>query len=314
VPFGARGRLNAGAQERCAAYLAAQPIAGAAVWAHTGRGLHLDRETALAVIRSWREALPGKLLVAGAGAPPARFRRGPRGDRAYLDHARAMAELAATSGADLALVFPPLRFRERAPRDRRRLIAAYHAAVARAGLPAIAFYLYAAAGGVSYTAGELADILATPGVVAIKVATLDSVMTFQDLACQIERHFPGTVILTGEDRFLGYSLLRGADGALIGLGAACPAFQERLIAAARAARAGEPRAAAEFVARSRQADRFAECTFVAPMEGYIRRLLHALSVLGVIPTAAAHDPWFPPLGREERAAIARTVREISKEG
>ena len=49
-------------------YMQTQPIAGVAVWAHTGRGLHLTKDVARRVIEDWREALPDKPLIAGVGA------------------------------------------------------------------------------------------------------------------------------------------------------------------------------------------------------------------------------------------------------
>ena len=57
-------------------------------------------------------------------------------------------------------------------------------------------------------------ILDLPAVVGIKVATLDSVMTFQHVAEIVRRH-PGKLLITGEDRFLGYSIMMGADAAAL---------------------------------------------------------------------------------------------------
>ena len=75
-----------------------------------------------------------------------------------------------------------------------------------------------------------------PSVLGIKVATLDSVMTFQDLAALIDARAPDKVLITGEDRFLGYSLMCGARAALIGMGAACTTLQAELLASYREAR------------------------------------------------------------------------------
>jgi 4-hydroxy-tetrahydrodipicolinate synthase len=46
-------------------------------------------------------------------------------------------------------------------------------------------------------------------------------------------------------------------------------------------------------------DRLAEVLFIAPMEGYIGRILYALARLGVIPADAANDPWGPALTAPE---------------
>ena len=45
-----------------------------------------------------------------------------------------------------------------------------------------------------------------------KMATLDSVMTYQDVSRQLRERHPEKLFITGEDRFLGYSLRRGARG------------------------------------------------------------------------------------------------------
>ncbi len=82
----------------------------------------------------------------------------------------------------------------------------YHQRLSRE-LPVIAFWLYEAAGGVAYDDATLDAILALPNVVGIKVATLDSVMTFQRVAALVARH-PDKLLITGEDRFLGYSIMR----------------------------------------------------------------------------------------------------------
>src|SRR2546421_12812616 len=68
VPFDAEGRLHATAQESYLRHMAAQPLAGVAVWAHTGRGLVLDEATAKRVLADWRAALPDSVVVAGAGS------------------------------------------------------------------------------------------------------------------------------------------------------------------------------------------------------------------------------------------------------
>ena len=65
VPF--RGREPAAdAQRAYARWMAAQPVAGVAVWAHTGRGPHLSADQRRDVLAVWREALPNRLIVAGA--------------------------------------------------------------------------------------------------------------------------------------------------------------------------------------------------------------------------------------------------------
>jgi len=164
VPF--RGSVLAeDAQRAYARWMAAQPVVGVAVWAHTGRGPHLSAAQRRAVLAEWRGALAGKLIVAGVRSVE-------------------MALEAKRGGADALLAFPcaedPV---------------AHHAALARE-LPVIAFYLYEAAGGVAYDDATLHAILALPGVVGVKVATLDSVVTFQRIAALVDQH-PKALLITG---------------------------------------------------------------------------------------------------------------------
>ena len=268
VPF--RGsELDAAAQRAYARWMAAHPVAGVAVWAHTGRGPHLSAEQRREVLECWREALPDRVLVAGA-------------------RDITMAIEARRGRADALLAFPersdPVGYHRRLGRER----------------PVIAFYLYQAAGGVPYDEPTLHAILDLPEVVGIKVATLDSVMTFQRLAALMRSH-PDKVLVTGEDRFLGYSLMAGATSALVGMGAALPDVQADLLHAWR------DRQWDRFVALSAICDRLAQATFTQPMEGYIRRMLWAAAADGALPREACDDPWGPALPESEREAVEQAV-------
>jgi len=294
VPHRADGTFDAAAQDAYAAWMSDQPVAGVAVWAHTGRGLHLDRETAALVLSSWRVKLPaGRKLIAGVGARP-RVRESrqkmritppadPQGLTTFvIDSTLEMATDAKAAGADALLVYPPTLLKDLDDRDRR--IVQVHQELARVGLPVIAFYLYEAAGGVPYDGRVLDRLLALPHVAGIKVATLDSVVTFQDVAARVP---PDKLLVTGEDRFLGYSLMLGAKAALIGMGAARTALMAKLL---RAHQQGD---LAAFQKLSAAVDRFGAVTFRDPMEGYIRRMLAVLAVDGVIPVESSYDPWGP---------------------
>lgn len=259
------------AQRAYARWMAVQPVAGVAVWAHTGRGPHLSVEQRRSVLSTWRAALPDKVVVAGADS-------------------RAMARDAKTGGADVLLAFPqrdePVRYHETLGRE----------------LPVIAFFLYEAAGGVPYDDATLHAILELPRVIGIKVATLDSVMTFQRIAAVARAH-PDKLLITGEDRFLGYSLMMGAGAALIGMGAALTELQAELLAAYRA------RDVATFLRLTSLCDAFGATTFADPVDGYVQRILWALAAEGVIPDDACDDPWGPGLAPGEREAVRRAVRE-----
>jgi 4-hydroxy-tetrahydrodipicolinate synthase len=270
VPF--RGRtLAADAQQAYAGWMAGRRVAGVAVWAHTGRGPHLSADQRRAVLDTWRAALPDRLLVAGA---------------ATLEMGRAARQ----GGADLLLAFP-----------RAEDPVGWHAALS-AELPVMAFYLYDAAGGVAYDEATLRAILSLPRVVGIKVATLDSVMTFQRIAALVAAH-PDRLLVSGEDRFLGYSLMLGARAALVGMGSALTDLQIELLEAFRGPDL------ARFVQLSAAIDRFAQATFLAPMEGYVRRMLWAVAASGALPADACDDPWGPALAAVERERVTQAVQD-----
>jgi 4-hydroxy-tetrahydrodipicolinate synthase len=251
--------------------MATQLVAGVAVWAHTGRGPHLSAAQRRMVLDVWRAALPHKVIVAGANSVE-------------------MARDAKRGGADALLAFP-----------RRADTVAYHEALGRE-LPVIAFYLYEAAGGVNYDDATLHAILSLRSVFGIKVATLDSVMTFQRIAGVMRDH-PDKLLITGEDRFLGYSVMLGARAALVGMAAALTDIHAALLSTYAA------RDVHDFMPLAEKLDAFAQATFVEPMEGYIRRMLWALAADDVIPDEACDDPWGPPLPAAERDAVRRAVRE-----
>jgi 4-hydroxy-tetrahydrodipicolinate synthase len=170
----------------------------------------------------------------------------------------------------------------------------------------IAFYLYEAAGGVAYDDATLHAILELPRVVGVKVATLDSVVTFQRIAALARAH-PGKLLITGEDRFLGYSVLLGARAALIGMGAALTDLPARLLTAYRERDFGT------FLSLTSVLDAFGSTMFAAPVDGYVQRMLWALAADGVIPQEACDDPWGPALDAAERDAVREAVRE-AREG
>ncbi len=270
VPF--RGQeMDGAAQRNYARWMSGQPVGGVAIWAHTGRGPYLTAEQRREVLETWREALPDRVVVAGA-------------------RDITMAIEARRGKVDALLAFPqaadPVGYHRRLGRE----------------LPVIAFYLYEAAGGVAYDDATLHRIMELPEVIGIKVATLDSVMTFQRIAAVMRDH-PSKLLITGEDRFLGYSLLLGARAALVGMGAALTDLQADLV------RASVAEDWTRFVSLSELCDRFGAATFTEPMEGYIRRILWAAAAEGSLPPDSCDDPWGPPLPPSEREVVERVVRD-----
>lgn len=302
VPFAADGTLDEELHDRYAAWMAGQHIGGIAVWAHTGRGMKLDPEQRDRVLRDWRAAVVGKPIVCGVGVPESETLPTSPGLRteAALRCAAAVATQALRGGAEAVLVHPPKALADLP--DAADRIVEYHEAICAVGLPVIAFFLYEAAGGVSYSPELIERLLALDGVVGIKLATLDSVMTYQDVLATVGR-VPGALVITGEDRFLGYSLAAGASAALIGLGAAVTDCSVRLLQAKQSGQWDV------FYQLTSAVDAFAQATFVVPMEGYVQRMLWALEADGVF-SREAFDPWSPALAPEERDRVFAAVRQL----
>ena len=306
VPRRSNGVLHAEAQSAYAAWMARQRVGGVAVWAHTGRGLHLDAPTREQVLSAWRTAMPtGALIIAGCGVAT-EGEQLPSDPRRLTDEVVrrtiAMAETARSGGANALLVHPPWHLA--ALPDAAGRVLAVHDALAEVGLPLIAFVLYQRASGLEYDDALLDEVLALPHVAGVKLATLDSVMRFQTVASRVAATHPDRLLITGEDRFLGYSLMIGARCALIGMGAARTSMQHALV------RAAVTNDAPALLRLTRACDAFAAATFLEPMEGYIQRMLWALAEDGVIPEDACHDPVGPRLDPGDRARVISALRAV----
>ena len=296
VPMRRDGRVDWDSQENYLAYMRGRPIDGVAVWAHTGRGLYLDREVRRGILASWREGLgKDKVVIAGVGG------RGETEEK-YLDSAFAMAVEAREGGADLAMAYPPAPFRDD-PRG-GEMIVAYHERLAGAGLPLLLFYLHGEGGGIPYPLELLLRLFAIESVVGIKMATFDSVVTFQDVAALLRDRVPDAILVTGEDRFLPYSFQAGAQAALIGMGATFPGFQKGLV---------DAWFKKDFVSFQRlgsKADEYGRVVFRAPLEGYIQRLLHVLQAQGIIAADGAFDPFGPELAPGDLREVLATAEKL----
>jgi 4-hydroxy-tetrahydrodipicolinate synthase len=304
VPFNQRGAIDSQLQRDYVSWMSQQDIAAVAIWAHTGRGLHLSQDERAQVLEDWNANARSLPIVCGVGVPVGARMPSDPGARtdAVLRAATDMARDAKRGGATALLAYGPLLLRGM-PDEEERLVA-YHAALADVGLPVIAFFLYEAAGGWSYPRPALEAILDVDGVEAIKVATLDSIMTFQDVA-NIVRAVPGVLLITGEDRFLGYSVSLGATSALVGIAAAVTEHSVKLV------RAWGDQDFALFHRESAALDDFAQATFVHPMEGYVQRMLWALEDDGVFPRVA-QDRHGPPLSRESRDVVRQAVHHLRR--
>ena len=304
VPFDSEGKIDSFATRRYAEWMADQAVGAVAVWAHTGRGLLLSDEYRARTLELWREALGETPIICGVGAPAGEgLPDDPRArtDR-VIERSASLAAAARVGGAAAVLVYPPTQLRDLSDCNQR--VVELHRAVAETELPVIAFYLYEDAGGVSYALDTVDQLLDIQGVIGIKLATLDSVMTFQDVAATVSRH-KDVLLLTGEDRFLGYSLMLGADAALVGMAAACTDVCVGLL------EAWFERDLPSFTEFTAALDAFAGATFRNPMESYVQRMLWALEADDVIPQGAC-DPFGPEISELERTAVYDAVRTLRR--
>lgn len=297
TPMDPRGVVDLNALRGYAERIAACPVGGVAVWAHTGRGLYLSGADRRRVLGVWRAAVDGP-VVAGVGVPKSVRTTGLR---EAVDATVAMAVQAAEGGADAVMVYPLAQL----DGDEDAAVALHEEAAAASGLPVLGFFLHGEAGGYPYPPRLVTRLLALPAAAGIKLATLDRAMACQDA---IRAAQPGgKLVITGEDRMFGPSLMWGADSALVGIAAARVSLTSAVLGAWRA---GDH---SRFVRASARLDAFAEATFLAPIEGYVQRMLWAAVWEGLVPEEAAHDPYGPRLPEADREAVITCLETLAKE-
>lgn len=297
TPMDTDGVIAYDALTAYAGRIAAEPIGGVAVWAHTGRGLYLSPGDRSKVLETWRQATDVP-IVAGVGVP--------RSDSAQTlqeaaDATVAMALQAAGGGADAVMVYPLAALGDQ-PDGHAQAVALHERVAAESGLPLVGFYLHGEAGGYPYPPELIRDLLSLDAMLGVKTATLDRAIGCQD-AIWAGRG-TGKLLITGEDRMFGPSFMWGADTALVGIAAA----QVELSAAVlRTWTAGDH---SGFLTASDRLDRFAAATFYAPIEGYVQRMLWAAVWEGLIPPDSAADPYGPALPAAERDIVIRCLEEL----
>lgn len=291
TPFGTAGNVEHSQVAPYVTALARDGIGGLAIGAHTGRGGHLAPADFVRLVHESRAAT-GLPVVAGVGRPGA-----PVGDVDPAEAVLPIAERLCAAGADALLVVPP------SGADRATVVALHERLGAELATPLIAFVLYERASGCCYDAATVVELIAQPWVVGTKLALLDDAMACQDIIVAMRRERPDALVITGEDRMFGPSLLWGADSALVGVAAALPARSVEVMDAWR--RRDYP----AFIAASARLDRFAAATFREPMEGYVQRMARAAARQGILP--AAVDPYGPALSAAE---LAQLDRDLTIEG
>jgi 4-hydroxy-tetrahydrodipicolinate synthase len=270
TPFHRDGTVARGAVAAYAEALRDGGSAAIAVGAHTGRGAHLGQADLSWLVREFGSAstLP---IVAGVGPGP---------DRSSADLVPLAAGLR-DAGATAFLVAPPRGA------SRAEIVRLHERLGSEVGLPLLAFVLYDRASGCQYDRDTVAELLALPWVCGVKLALLDDAMECQDILDRAREVAPDALLLTGEDRMYGPSLMWGAEAGLLGLGAALPDWSVAVIDA------WERPDLATFVAASARADALARLTFRAPMEAYVQRMAWVAAWQGILPDAVAFDPFGP---------------------
>ena len=295
--FDSEGKLDGPANESYADYMSSCPVDGVAVWVHTGRGPFLNEDEKKKLMSIWKERFGDGLMIAGVGVDADVFHR--EGEISYLEKTVRVAEMAKENGADAILVFPPKPFE-----FSEEKILEYHRKISEVGLPMILFYLYREAGGIEYGFELLEKLLRIDEVVGVKLATLYSVIKMQDISNFVIEKFPSKVLITGEDRMFGYSLMRGSRSALIGIGSVLPEIQKEMMRSFFNGKYGK------FFDLMIKVDKLAESLFVEPMEGYIERIEYALFLLGIVPKENVHDPYGPGITDSDRMKVRKVLTEL----
>jgi 4-hydroxy-tetrahydrodipicolinate synthase len=216
------------------------------------------------------------------------------GDRAFVlagvmgsttDGAAQMARVYKEAGVDGLVVFPNAAFRNE-PLD-PRVPVDYHQAIADAsGLPLVLFQLAPVFGGVNFSRATLLRLLAMPEVIAIKEASFDAEY-FSYTKETIDMAGRPITLMTGNDRFIGESIMLGADGALLGFSAIGCAMVAEMLEKAAEGLYGEVAGMRSWV------QGFADFIYKDPVLDYRARCKVALAHVGVIP----HDKTYvrPPM-------------------
>ncbi|WP_460524597.1 dihydrodipicolinate synthase family protein [Flindersiella endophytica] len=284
TPFRSDGSVGRAATNRYITAIRDGGVRGLAVGAHTGRGARLPASELAWLVEEY-SSVSGLPVVAGLGVAA-----GGSADSSD-DTLLRLGERLIAAGATALLVNPP------PGASRERIVGLHEKLGGELGIPLVAFVLYERASGCQYDSATVAELAALPFVDGVKLALLDDAMACQDLIAVVRRQAPETLVLTGEDRMYGPSLMWGADAALVGIAAALPALSVAVLDA------WNREDYAEFVAASARLDALAALTFREPMEGYVQRMAWAAEWQGILPGDLANDPYGPPCDPAEREAL-----------
>lgn len=286
TPFSSSGSVLRDSVAPYASAVAASGVGGLAVGAHTGRGSSLPASE-LAWLVGEFGSTTGLPVVAGVAAA-----------RGSFSEALPVASSLVAAGASGLLVYP-------VPGATPAEIVELHELLGLSlEVPLIVFVLYERASGCQYSPATVAELVSLPWVAGVKLALLDDAMGCQDLIAAARSASPTTLVLTGEDRMYGPSMMWGADSALVGIASALPSWS---VAVLDAWMAGDH---STFVAASQRLDALAQLTFREPMEGYVQRMAWTAEWEGIMPASAAYDPYGPPLPASEREQLWKALESL----
>ena len=284
VTLDADGRFDEAAYRRYLQWLLPQGPVALAVNADTGEGPHLwpdERERVLRVAVDEAGDVP---VIAGLSAQ-------------FTEQAVEEAKRAQGAGAQGLLVFPIPAY-QGTPLD-PAVPVAYHEAVARVGLPMVAFQLQPALGGVIFDQETLRRIAAIDQVVALKEASFDARLYLQTR--RMIEGLPRQIdLLTGDDNFIYESFVLGAEGALIGFGTLATDLQVEMYRHTREGRWDEARAIWERILP------LEEVVYGTPVRDYRARTKVALRELGVIESTVMRPP-LQAVGPETERAVRHAL-------
>ena len=264
-------------------------MAGLLVNGHAGENYALERDELAAVIRIARGVSGHRRIVAGVNAE-------------RTDTAAAMAEEAASAGADAVMVFPPFSWALGAD---ERLIQEHHRAVAKAsGLPLFLFQGSVNSGRTAFPAKTLAGLLEIDSVVGIKEGSWET-KAYEATRRLTKRLRPDVGVMASGDEHLFTCFAIGSDGSLVSLAAIVP---EMIVALERAMLAGD--LAAGRAIHERLFD-LASVVYAAPGHLATLRLKTCLVLLGRLAAATSRAP-IPSLSDEETAQLRKAITTATR--
>lgn len=219
--------------------------------------------------------------------------------------ARELIAAARRGGASACLLYPASAWGAGRPAGAAE--AYVREVAAGANMDLILFQFPFGRGDLSYESSTLARLAAIPGVVAVKNSVWEVARFERDLLA-VRAAAPGVKMITGCDEHVLYTILAGADGAILSLSALCPDAVARMLTAARENDLRTARAAHQ------AAWPLVERLFAAAPKPQRRvRIKAALVGLGHIDHATVRSPLVA-LTTEELAEIKRFVRADSLAG